>query len=61
MGYLQALRLMVKAYKAAKGTMPKGLDLLKLKMRARQKAIDSKKIIQFSKDRITDRDWETSH
>ena len=54
MGYLQALRLMVKAYKAAKGTMPKGLDLLKLKMRARQKAIDSKKVIQFPKDRITD-------
>ena len=54
MGYLQALRLMVKAYKAAKGTMPKGLDLLKLKMRARQKAIDSKKVIEFPKDRITD-------
>jgi hypothetical protein len=54
MGYLQALKLMVRAYKAAKGVMPKGLDLLKLKMRARQKAIDSKKIIQFPKDRITD-------
>tara|TARA_A100001037_G_scaffold243115_1_gene223715 strand:+ start:263 stop:1360 length:1098 start_codon:yes stop_codon:yes gene_type:complete len=54
MGYLQALKLMVRAYKAAKGTMPKGLDLLKLKMRARQKAIDSKKVIEFPKDRITD-------
>jgi hypothetical protein len=54
MGYLKALQLMVRAYKAAKGVMPKGLDLLKLKMRARQKAIDSKKIIQFPKDRITD-------
>ena len=53
MGYLQALKLMVRAYKAAKGTMPKGLDLLKLKMRARQKAIDSKKVIEFPKDRIT--------
>ena len=53
MGYLQALQLMVRAYKAAKGVMPKGLDLLKLKMRARQKAIDSKKVIEFPKDRIT--------
>ena len=56
MGYLQALRLMVKAYKAAKGTMPKGIDLLKMKMKARQKAIDSTKgkVIQFPKERITD-------
>ena len=53
MGYLQALKLMVRAYKAARGVMPKGLDLLKLKMRARQKAIDSKKVIQFPKDKIT--------
>ena len=53
MGYLQALNLMVKAYKAARGVMPKGLDLLKLKMRARQKAIDAKKVIEFPKDRIT--------
>jgi len=55
MGYLQALRLMVKAYKAAKGTMPKGIDLLKIKMRARQKAIDSTKgkVIQFPPERIT--------
>ena len=54
MGYLQALQLMVRAYKAARGVMPKGLDLLKLKLRARQKAIDSKKVIEFPKDRITD-------
>jgi len=54
MGYLQALQLMVRAYKAAKGVMPKGLDLLKLKLKARQKAIDSKKVIEFPKDRITD-------
>ena len=53
MGYLQALRMMVKAYKAARGVMPKGLDLLKLKMKARQKAIDSKKVIEFPKERIT--------
>ena len=53
MGYLQALNLMVRAYKAAKGVMPKGLDLLKLKMKARQKVIDSKKVIQFPKDKIT--------
>ena len=46
MGYLQALRMMVKAYKAARGAMPKGLDLLKLKMKARQKAIDSQKVVQ---------------
>ena len=54
MGYLQVLNLMVKAYKAARGVMPKGLDLLKLKMRARQKAIDSQKVVEFPKDRITD-------
>ena len=54
MGYLQVLNLMVKAYKAARGVMPKGLDLLKLKMKARQKVIDSKKVIQFPKDKITD-------
>ena len=53
MGYLQALRMMVKAYKAARGVMPKGLDLLKMKMKARQKAIDSKKVIEFPKERIT--------
>ena len=53
MGYLQALQLMVRAYKAAKGVMPKGLDLLKMKMKARQKAIDSQKVVQFPKDKIT--------
>ena len=53
MTYLQALRLMVKAYKAARGAMPKGLDLLKLKMKARQKAIDSNKVVEFPKERIT--------
>tara|TARA_Y100000593_G_scaffold92158_1_gene182892 strand:+ start:66 stop:584 length:519 start_codon:yes stop_codon:yes gene_type:complete len=55
MTYLRALQLMVSAYKAAKGFMPKGLDLLKIKMKARQKAIDSVrgKIIQFPPERIT--------
>jgi len=53
MGYLQALQILVRAYKAARGVMPKGLDLLKLKMKARQKAIDSKKVIEFPKERIT--------
>ena len=53
MGYLQALRMMVKAYKAARGVMPKGLDLLKLKMKARQKVIDSNKVVEFPKERIT--------
>jgi CobQ-like glutamine amidotransferase family enzyme len=52
--YLRALQLLTKAYKAAKGRMPEGLDLLKLKQKARQKAIDSKgKVIQFPKDKIT--------
>ena len=53
MGYLQALNLLVRAYKSARGVMPKGLDLLKLKMKERQKAIDSKKVIEFPKERIT--------
>ncbi len=55
MGYLRALQLLTKAYKAAKGRMPEGLDLLKLKQKARQKAIDSTKgkLIQFPKDKIT--------
>ena len=39
MGYLQALQLLTRAYKAARGVMPKGLDLLKLKQKARQKVI----------------------
>ena len=49
MGYLQALKLMVRAYKAAKGTMPKGLDLLKLKMRARTKSYRFSKSYRVSK------------
>ena len=53
MTYLRALQLLTQAYKAARGAMPKGLDLLKLKMKARQKAIDSKKVIEFPKERIT--------
>ena len=53
MGYLQVLNLMIKAYKAARGVMPKGLDLLKLQQRARKKVIDSEKVVQFPKDRIT--------
>ena len=53
MGYLQALQLLTRAYKAARGVMPKGLDLLKLKMKARQKAIDSNKVVEFPKDKIT--------
>ena len=56
MGYLQALRMMVKAYKAARGVMPKGLDLLKLKMKARQKAIDSNKVVQAA-DRFDKGNW----
>ena len=53
MGYLQTLQLMVRAYKAARGVMPKGLDMLKLKQKARQKVIDAKKVINvdFSKGR----------
>ena len=55
MGYLQALNLLVRAYKAARGVMPKGLDLLKIKMKARQKAIDSQKVVEFPKDKISNR------
>ena len=53
MGYLQAFNLLVRAYKAARGVMPKGLDLLKIKMKARQKAIDSQKVVEFPEDKIT--------
>ena len=53
MTYLRALGVLVKAYKAAKGVMPKGLDLLKMKMKARQKVIDSNKVVEFPKERIT--------
>ena len=56
MGYLQALQLMVRAYKAARGVMPKGIDLLKLKMKARQKAIDSNKVVQAA-DRFDKGNW----
>ena len=56
MGYLQVLNLMVKAYRAARGVMPKGLDMLKLKMKARQKVIDSKKVIQAA-DRFDKGNW----
>jgi len=55
MGYLQALNLLIRTYKATKGYLPKGLDMLKLKMKARQKVIDSKKVIKFpqgGKDKI---------
>ncbi len=47
MTYLKALELLTKAYKAAKGKLPEGIDLLKMKMKARRKALESKKIIQF--------------
>ena len=53
MGYLQALNLLIRTYKATKGYLPKGIDMLKLKMKARQKVIDSKKVIEFPKDKIT--------
>jgi len=56
MGYLQVLNLMVKAYRAARGVMPKGLDMLKLKMKARQKVIDSKKVVQAA-DRFDKGNW----
>jgi len=56
MTYLQALRTLVKAYKAARGVMPKGIDLLKMKMKARQKAIDSQKVVQAA-DRFDKGNW----
>ena len=53
MTYLRALQLLTKAYRAAKGRMPEGLDLLKLKQKARQKAIDSlKKLYNFQKIKL---------
>lgn len=55
MGYLQALNLLIRTYKATKGYLPKGIDMLKLKMKARQKVIDAKKVIKFpqgGKDKI---------
>ena len=54
MTYQTAYKLLVAAYKSAKGIMPEGLDLLKIKQKARQKVIDAKKVIQFPPDRITD-------
>jgi len=53
MTYQTAYKLLVAAYKSAKGIMPEGLDLLKIKQKARQKVIDAKKVIQFPPDRIT--------
>jgi len=53
MTYQTAYKILVAAYKSAKGYLPKGIDMLKLKMKARQKVIDSKKVIQFPPDRIT--------
>ena len=38
MTYQTAYKLLVAAYKSAKGIMPEGLDLLKIKQKARQKA-----------------------
>jgi|TARA_E500000305_G_scaffold86841_1_gene73201 hypothetical protein len=53
MTYLRALQLLIAGYKKLKGRLPEGLDLLKIKQEARQKVIDSKKVIQFPKDKIT--------
>ena len=53
MTYQTAYKLLVAAYKSAKGIMPEGLDLLKIKQKARQKVIDAKKVIQFPPERIT--------
>jgi hypothetical protein len=50
MTYQTAYKLLVAAYKSAKGIMPEGLDLLKIKQKARQKVIE---VIQFPPDRIT--------
>ena len=55
MTYQTAYKLLVAAYKSAKGIMPEGLDLLKIKQKARQKVIDAKKVIKFpqgGKDKI---------
>ena len=49
MTYLKALELLTRAYKAARGRMPEGLDLLKIKQKARQKVIDAKKSYTISK------------
>ena len=51
MTYQTAYKLLVAAYKSAKGVMPQGIDMLKLKMKARQKVIDAKKIIKVNFDK----------
>ncbi|MDC0605576.1 hypothetical protein OAO63_02895 [Nitrosopumilus sp.] len=51
MTYQTAYKLLVAAYKSAKGVMPQGIDMLKLKMKARQKVIDAKKIIEVNFDK----------
>ena len=49
--YAIAFAALAKAYKIAKGVSPKGLDLLKLKQQARQKAIDAQKVIKVNFDK----------
>ena len=51
MTYQTAYKLLVAAYKSAKGVMPQGIDMLKLKMKARQKVIDAKKVIKVNFDK----------
>ena len=51
MGYLQALNLLIRTYKATKGYLPKGIDMLKLKMKARQKVTDANKVIKVNFDK----------
>ena len=49
--YAVAFAALAKAYKIAKGVSPKGLDLLKLKQQAKQKAIDAQKVIKVNFDK----------
>ena len=51
MTYQTAYKLLVAAYKSAKGVMPQGIDMLKLKMKAKQKVIDAKKVIKVNFDK----------
>jgi len=51
MTYQTAYKLLVAAYKSAKGVMPEGIDMLKLKMKAKQKVIDAKKVIKVNFDK----------
>ena len=51
MGYLQALNLLIRTYKATKGYLPKGIDMLKLKMKARKRVIDANKVIKVNFDK----------